>query len=322
MREQVGRAKGGRANIAVERLPEWQIVNDLVAASLSRHTRQIYQSSQRKFEGWCSERQVKSLPAQSQTVAMFLASEVRAGIKPATLVRHLAAIRRAHLDAGAPDPTAAEVVRAALRGARRVLGTSPVRKRALTVEELRAMARGLPKGRAGVRDRAILLLGFAGALRRSELAALRVEDIDIAQHGMRLDLRRSKTDQEAQGQSVFVPRGTTLCPVRAVQEWLRLSGVSEGILFRRMRKDGAVLADGMAPHTINRLIKTAARRAGLQDRTIAGHSLRAGFLTAAALRGASVWKMMQVSRHRSVTALQGYVRDRDGFRDHAGLVLL
>jgi integrase len=184
------------------------------------------------------------------------------------------------------------------------------------------MARALPKTRAGIRDRAILLLGFAAALRRSELAALRVEDIDIAQHGMRRELRRSKTDQEGQGQSVFVPRGAALCPVRAVQDWLRVSGVSEGMLFRRIRKDGMILQEGMAPHTINRLIKAAARRAGIQDRAIAGHSLRSGFLRAAALRGASVWKLMQVSRHRSVAALQGYVRDRDDFRDHAGLGLL
>lgn len=110
MIKQVGRAKGGQTNVAFERLPEWQIVNDLVAASISRHTLQIYRSSQRKFQGWCSERQVNSLPAQSQTVAMFLASEVRAGIRPATLVRHLAAIRRAHLEE--TGPTSAEVVRA------------------------------------------------------------------------------------------------------------------------------------------------------------------------------------------------------------------
>jgi len=163
------RKQGGRAKAEVERLPEWQIVNDVVAASLSRHTRQIYRSSQHKFEEWCSERQVNPLPAQPQTVAMFLASEVRAGIKPATLVRHLAAIRRAHLDSNETDPTSAEVVRKALRGARRVLGTAPVRKRALTVEQLRAMARALPKTRAGIRDRAIILLDFAAALRRSSL---------------------------------------------------------------------------------------------------------------------------------------------------------
>src|SRR5262249_28187204 len=160
-----------------------------------------------KFEAWCSRRNVEALPTKAETVAMFLASEVRAGIKPTTLVRHLAAIRRAHLDKNESDPTSAEVVRRALRGARRVLGTAPIRKRALTVEQLRTMARALPKTRAGIRDRAILLLGFGAALRRSELAALRVEDIDIAQHGMRLELRRSKTDQEGSGQSVFVPRG-------------------------------------------------------------------------------------------------------------------
>jgi site-specific recombinase XerD len=98
MRKKGGRASAERAKIGVERLPEWQIVNDLVAASLSRHTRQIYRSSQQKFEAWCSKRQVEPLPAQADTVAMFLASEVRAGIRPATLVRHLAAIRHAHLD--------------------------------------------------------------------------------------------------------------------------------------------------------------------------------------------------------------------------------
>jgi site-specific recombinase XerD len=175
MRNQVGRANAERPKIGVERLPEWQIVNDLVAASLSRHTRQIYRSSQHKFEAWCSRLNLSAVPAQAQTVAMFLASEGRTGIRPATLVRHLAAIRRAHLDNNETDPTSAEVVRRALRGARRVLGTAPVRKRALTVEQLRSMARALPKTRAGIRDRAILLLGFAAALRRSELAALRMD---------------------------------------------------------------------------------------------------------------------------------------------------
>jgi hypothetical protein len=126
MRKQGGRANAERPKIGVERLPEWQIVNDLVAASLSRHTRRIYGSSQHKFEEWCSRRNLSAVPAEGQTVAMFLASEVRAGIKPATLARHLAAIRRAHLDRNQTDPTSADVVRKALRGARRVLGTAAV----------------------------------------------------------------------------------------------------------------------------------------------------------------------------------------------------
>ena len=122
MRKQGGGAKVERSKIGVERLPEWQIVNDLVAASLSRHTRRIYGSSQHKFEEWCSRRNLSAVPAEAQTVAMFLASEVQASMRPATLVRHLAAIRRAHLDSNESDPTSAEVVRKALRGARRVLG--------------------------------------------------------------------------------------------------------------------------------------------------------------------------------------------------------
>ena len=291
MIKQVGRAKGGQTNVAFERLPEWQIVNDLVAASISRHTLQIYRSSQRKFQGWCSERQVNSLPAQSQTVAMFLASEVRAGIRPATLVRHLAAIRRAHLEE--TGPTSAEVVRAvdASSGPRRY-GSGRLRSSSFGQwrERSRRAERGSETGRSSARLRGCP-------------PPVRTRGASLRRHRYRSARRtpRPSAFQNGSGGSRaerIRAAGYDPMPVQAVQNWLRISEIVDGVPFRRIRKDGAILDEGMAPHTINRLIKAAARRAGIQDRAIAGHSLRSGLLTAAALRGASVWKLMQVSRHR------------------------
>jgi integrase len=174
----------------------------------------------------------------------------------------------------------------------------------------------------GLRDRALLLLGFAGAFRRSELVALNVEDLQFCDGGLRVTIRKSKTDQEGLGATIGIVSGSTACPLDAMRAWIETARITEGPVFRPVNRKGKVSKHRLSARAVAELVKTYARRAGLNATKFSGHSLRAGFLTSAAARGASIFKMMDVSRHRSVETLRGYVRDAELFRDHAGDGLL
>jgi len=174
----------------------------------------------------------------------------------------------------------------------------------------------------GHRDRALLALGFAGAFRRSELVALEVADLTEVPDGLRVRIRRSKTDQEGEGAEIAIPRGYRLRPVEAVQTWLAAAEISTGPVFRPVPKGGRVQGVPLTPHSAAQIVKAYASRAGLDAQGFAGHSLRSGFLTSAAEAAASVFKMTEVSRHKSVDVLRGYVRRADLFREHAGSAFL
>ena len=174
----------------------------------------------------------------------------------------------------------------------------------------------------GLRDRAILLLGFAGAFRRSELVALNIADLEFCADGLRVSIRKSKTDQEGLGATIAVAPGSIACPVDAVRAWIRAAGISDGPLFRPVTRTGKISPRRLSARAVAELVKAYARRAGLKAADFSGHSLRSGFLTSAAARGASIFKMMDVSRHKSIDTLRGYVRDAEMFRDHAGNGLL
>src|SRR5712671_920437 len=184
------------------------------------------------------------------------------------------------------------------------------------------MVAGAPDNLAGLRDRALLLLGFAGAFRRSELVALDVADLEETEDGFKINIRRSKTDQESQGVTIAIARGVTTCPVKAIKAWLQAAGISEGPLFRPVAKGGRLGTERLTDQSVCSIVKAYAERIGLNATDFGAHSLRAGFLTSAARRGASVFKMRDVSRHKSMDVLQAYVRDADLFQNHAGAGLL
>ncbi len=174
------------------------------------------------------------------------------------------------------------------------------------------------------RDRALLLLGFAGALRRSELVALDVADLDFCPEGLRLTIRQSKTDQECAGQVIAIAPGTRLetCPLEALRRWLRFAGISTGAVFRRLDGRGNVSIDRLDAASVAHILKRRAEAAGLDGERFSAHSLRSGFLTSAAMAGASIWKMIEVSRHRRLETVKGYVRGAQLFEKHAGRGLL
>lgn len=302
--------------------PELDRAAGFARAEKSAATRRAYRSDFNLFQTWCEAKQVPALPARPDTVAAFLAAEANRGSKSSTIGRGLAAIRYAHKLAGHEPPTNSEAVKATLRGIRRATGSAPVRKAPATSDKILAMAQTASLSPKGLRDRAILLLGFGGAFRRSELVALDIADIEFCSGGLRVTIRKSKTDQEGQGATIAIARGSIACPVEATLNWITAATIKDGPLFRPVARNGKILNRRLSDRAVADVVKTYARKAGLKAAEFSGHSLRSGFLTSAARRGASLFKMMDVSRHKSVDTLRGYVRDAELFRDHAGTGLL
>ena len=285
-------------------------------------TRKAYASDWRDFSRWCGARLAATLPAHPGIVASYLSDLAQQGCKASTIGRRAASIGYHHKLAGHEPPTNQEGVKVVLRGIRRTIGTARAGKAPATADVLMQMVALCPDNMIGRRDRALLALGFAGAFRRSELCALQVEDLVEVPDGLRVLIRRSKTDQTGEGQEVAIPRGYKLRPVEAVQTWLAAAEISAGPVFRAVALGGKVSALQLADESAARVVKRYARRVGLEAATFSGHSLRSGFLTSAAESGANVFKMAEVSRHRSLDTLRGYVRRVDMFKEHAGAAFL
>jgi len=294
---------------------------DLAKAEKAPSTRKAYGTDFRLFAAYCDAKGVSALPASPETVAAYLAAEAQ-NAKPSTLSRRVAAIRYAHKLAGLDTPTDQEGVKATMRGIRRTLGGAKSKKAPAVAAKMLRMVAEVPTGIAGLRDRALLLLGFAGAFRRSELVALDVADVTENETGLLVTIRGSKTDQERQGETIAIARGDVACPVQALRAWLDAAGIEVGPIFRPIDRGGTVRALRLRCRSVANIVKAAAERAGLDSASYSGHSLRSGFLTSAAGNGASIFKMMDVSRHKSVDTLRGYVRDAELFKDHAGAGLL
>jgi site-specific recombinase XerD len=211
---------------------------DLARAEKAPGTKRAYASDFAIFRAWCAEQGLSALPADPAAVAAFIAAEAGRGIKTSTLGRRVAGIRYSHRLAGHPSPTDDERVKAVVRGARRTFGTAPLKKAAATSDKVIAMVVGGCSGLAAKRDRALLLLGFALAARRSELVALDVADVAECPEGLRVTIRRSKTDQEAAGAVIAVCKGSIACPVQALREWMTAAAITEGPVFRPIGKGG------------------------------------------------------------------------------------
>jgi integrase len=261
---------------------------------------------------------VTPLPASAETVAFYMADLAKVA-KPATIDLRLAAISAAHRAAGYDTPTKEEAVRLVRRGVRRTLGTAQRQVRPLTVPELRRMVGGLGTGPAGCRDQALLLLGFAGAFRRSELVGLDVADFTEGNDGLTVRLRRSKTDQEGAGRTVGIPYGANLttCPVRAWRAWLEVSGIEEGPAFRSVDRHGRIGATRLTGQAVALVLKRHAARAGLDPGEVAGHSLRAGLATSAAAAGVPERVIAATTGHRGTAMLRRYIREGSLFRENA-----
>src|SRR6202790_2764218 len=301
--------------------PDLAAAIDLAKAEKAASTRKAYGTDFRLFKAYCDAKGVSSLPASPETVAAYIAAEAQTA-KPSTIGRRVAAIRYAHKLAGLETPTDAEGVKATMRGIRRTFGGARNKKSPAVAAKMLGMVATAPEGLAGLRDRALLLLGFAGAFRRSELVALDVLDLEETETGLLVTIRRGKTDQEGAGRTIAIPRGDVACPVKALRLWLEAAAIEAGPIFRPIDRGGTVRRSRLTCRSVANFVKAYAAPAGLDASTFSGHSLRSGFLPSAAAKGASIFKMMDQSGHKSVDTLRGYVRDAELFKDHAGTGLL
>ena len=304
---------------------EIRLASDFAKASKSKATIAAYGTDFRIFEAWCRGRGLTALPATCEAVVAFLAAQASAGKRASTLQRRLAAIGYMHKIANVPSPIGSEVIKATLSGIRRSIGEAPDRKKAATSDIVLGMAGTVGgEGLRQLRDRAILLIGFASAMRRSELVALDLADLEFTAEGVLIHIRRSKTDQEGLGQSVAIPRGATACPVAALRAWIDAAGITEGAVFRRIwnKRNQRVSAERLQGRCIATIVKAGAARLGFDVASFGAHSLRAGLVTSAVKRGVSLLKICDQTRHKSIEMLRIYCRDAELFVGNAAAGLL
>jgi site-specific recombinase XerD len=293
-------------------------VREFIRASKSENTLRGYQSDWREFCHWCTLQSMAPIPASPESIAAYIA-ECAGRLKVGSIQRRLNAIAEAHKATGMESPTHTPVVRNTMKGIRRTLGTAPVQKAPTLTDDIRAMVNASDDGLIGIRDRALILLGFAGAFRRSELVGLDFEDCSFGKDGLTVTLRRSKTDQSGEGRKIGIPYGSNpeTCPVRTLQFWMAESTIAGGSLFRSINRHGHLRDARLSGGDVARIVKKLVERAGLDPSKFAGHSLRAGHATSAAIAGASERSIMNQTGHRSVQMVRRYIRDGSLFRENS-----
>jgi integrase len=295
-----------RAAMAMAKAQAYQDAADAPA------TLRAYASDLKNFEAWCARHGMTALPATPEVVGAYLAAAGE-GYAMQTLRRRVAAISRASGVAGHSLDTKHPAIRETLRGIGRTHGSRGRRSAALTTAELRKLSRVCEPGLAGDRDRALLLTGFAGALRRSELVALDVERLTWSNDGVRLLLEKSKTDKAGEGFEIMIVFGRheDTCPIRALRRWLDAAAIKSGPVFRKVNKAGRVELRRLSEDAVRQILLRRAVLAGVKGslaEPISPHGLRAGFVTTAYRNGVPDEEIMGHTRHRSLTTMRSYVR--------------
>lgn len=292
----------------------------------AERTVKTYQSAFNDFIQYCLTHRCRPLPAAPETVIEYLTFLADGGQKVSTLSVKLAAISYNHRAAQRPDPTTDEQVKLVMAGIRRTLGTKAHGKAPLLREELFALVETCGMDLRGLRNKALLLLGYAGAFRRSELVALDVEDLGFTAKSLAVTLRRSKTDQTGEGATKTIPRldakDATICPVRAAQAYLRAARIASGPVFRKIDRWNHVLEHHLTPQVVALIVKQAAAAAGLDAKDLSGHSLRVGFVTQTAADGAPDRDIQAMTLHKSATMLARYNREPEHGQRRAALLAL
>jgi integrase len=287
-------------------------IADFVRESLAPNTRAAYLSDLAHFENWGGR-----IPAEPETVAAYLATYADA-LSVATLNRRLAALAKVHRSHGMANPTSSELVKSVLRGLKRVKGVAQRQAKPLLKEDLILALDATGQSLRDLRDRALLLIGFAGGFRRSELVSLHVCDLELVRQGIVIILRRSKTDQDGAGRKIGIPHARgRWCPVAALGVWLTESGTAEGALFRRIDRHHRIGAKPLSGEAVGLIVRERLQAARIDPEGYSGHSLRAGLATSAAQAGVSAWKIRQQTGHASDAMLARYIRDAELFTNNA-----
>lgn len=284
--------------------------------SKARNTWRAYTCDLEQFGAWCERTGRVALPATAMTVRDYLVAHAQS-LAVSTLRRRLAAISQAHALAGVDNPTRSPIVTVVWDGIRKEHGRPPRQKEPAVTDVIAKLVAPLGESLIDRRDRALVLIGFAGAMRRSELAALDARDITETADGLRIAVNRSKTDQESSGAIVGIAYGSKrpTCPVRAWRAWVEAAQFESGPAFIGLRH-GAVTKQRLTGGGVARVIKRRATDAGLDAALFSGHSLRRGFATTAFRRGVAEHRIMQQGRWSTTQAMRGYIAEGELFVDN------
>lgn len=300
-----------------------EVAMGFVDASKADATRRAYKRDAATFVAWAQAQGLEVAPATPATVGLYLAHLAEAGRKVTTIERALAGIADDQRSRGFGWPKGHPAIRGVMGGIRRKLGVAPTKKAPVMGDELARLVAVLGVDLAGLRDRALLTLGWFGAFRRSEIVALDVRDVRFVAEGLLVTVRRSKTDQEGEGMEKGLPfaGNPAACPVRALRAWLDAAGITEGAVFRAVNRHGNASSARLSDRTVARVVQRTAELAGIET-DVAGHSLRAGFATTAAAKGKSLDAIMKQTGHRSERVARGYIRHATLFTNNAAAGLV
>ena len=304
---------------------------EVIQQSKARKTADAYQSDLADFRAWAEKRGADYLPATPEAVTLYITHLAKIGSKVSTIQRRLVAISQAHKAGGYESPTHAQVVRSTMQGIRCAHGIAKEGRAPILTEHIQAWVNDVlakvPRWQniIPVRNKAIVLLGFAGAFRRSELVGLNREDIELVPQGVIVTLRCSKTAQEGEGRKLGIPFGqigpdgqpSPTCPVAALIDWLEAGDIESGPLFRRIRRGERVTSDRLDCKTVYIIVKELAESIALDPEKYGAHSLRAGHATQATLNGALETDAMRQTRHKSAAVFHGYVRNLSLFQNNS-----
>jgi site-specific recombinase XerD len=316
----------------IAKIDKSQMIKEVESASkylkdsLSENTKKAYKTQWDQFNAWCMVRGFDALPATSEIVCIFISWMADNNKKAATIARMLSTISKAHgvFDGSIVNPVRTQMVKDEFSGIKRKIGTDQNRVDPISIKDIKKIVDSFECDVEGIRNKALILLGFFGGFRRSELVAVIRKDVKFSEEGMRVKIAKSKTDQEGKGFFKSIPKyeDQTYCPVLALQDWVNIAPDSR-FLFCHIEgasgpvKEGRKLSDKM----VARLIQRIAYKLDIKG-WFSGHSLRSGFVTAAAKSGKSNRSIMKMTGHKSYAMVDRYVRLANEFEDNAAEGLL
>ena len=305
----------------IKALQEETLLN--LKSSKANNTVRAYKSDFNDFSLFCAQNGFKPLPSEPKIVSIYLTHLSTKDAKMSTLKRRLVSIGVIHKLKGHYLDTKHPSIIENIMGIKRRKGSIQKGKKPLLIKYLKELINVIDEGKnqdiKKLRDRSIILIGFSGGFRRNEIVSLDYDDLDFVTEGLKINLKRSKTDQFGQGTQKGLPyfESPQYCPVVSIQKWIKISKISEGPLFRRFTKGSKLSENRLTDQTVALLIKKYLNLAGIESKNYSGHSLRSGFATSAAESGAEERSIMAMTGHKSTEMVRRYIKEANLFKNNA-----
>ncbi len=305
----------------IKALQEETILN--LQSSKATNTVRAYKSDFKDFSLFCAQNGFKSLPSEPKIVSLYLTYLSTKNTKMSTLKRRLVSIGIIHKLKGHYLDTKHPSIKENIMGIKRRKGSIQKWKKPILINDLKLIVDVIDQQKNEdinkLRDRSIILIGFSGGFRRNEIVALDFEDLDFVSEGLKIDIKRSKTDQFGEGSKKALPYfdNSQYCPVVSLQKWIKISKINSGSLFRRFSKGSKLSENRLTDQTVALLIKAYLQLAGIDSKNYSGHSLRSGFATSAAESGAEERSIMTMTGHKSTEMVRRYIKEANLFKNNA-----